>query len=233
MKKKAAFALRDFDGERILQRRYFRELNLPNMTDEEILSGTVAHSDNSLEELQKKIATLETLQKKISDYQSHISRHVKRLEKYLRIIEQKGIADTNADIAALREKYTKALTLIFAYADAVWSNENPYNEDKVTVLFGTKISVTKYLDGIFSGVSDNLRELYKAERYYYRKIFAERLKAARKAAGLTQTALSEKTGIARRNISDYEKMLYEPNLGNLVKFSEELGKPVGWFLGKQ
>lgn len=34
--------------------------------------------------------------------------------------------------------------------------------------------------------------------------FSEKFKAARKAAGLTQQALTEKTGIPRRTIQDWE-----------------------------
>lgn len=224
------FALRGYDKGKIFQRKFFADLNLPDKPDEEILVDTKPNSTDTLETLQRKISILETLQKRLSDYQNHISRHIRRLEKFLHVIEQKGLVDTSTDIATLREKHRKALTLIFIYSDAVWWSENPSSE-KINVFVARKIPVTKILDSLYVGVADNLKELYKAERNYYRKIFAERLKAARKEAGLTQSALANRTGLTQRNISDYENMLYEPNLIAQVNLSRELRKPVGWFIG--
>lgn len=230
-KTKDAFALRDFDGTRILQRPFFRDFHFDaDKTDEEILSNTAAKLDDTLHSINQKISNLEKLQEQIGAYQKVLTRHVKRLEKYLHAIEQKGIVDTTADLDALRKKYTKALTLLLTYSDSFWA-ENP-NNYKITVFHSKAISVRKSLDDIYVGVAENLRELYRAERFYYRKVFAERLKTARKAAGLTQAKLGELTGVPRRNISDYEgTMPFEPNLSILVKFAQALNKPVGWFLG--
>lgn len=228
------FALRDYDNGKIFQRKFF-DLNLPGKTDEEILIDTKANSADTLETLQRKIALAEKLQQKIADYQKRISRHVRRLEKFLHAIEQKGIVDTSADITALRKKYVKARNLIVKYADKIFPERNPndkYDEQPITIYISKITPATRILDGLYVEVTDNLKELYKAERNYYRRIFAERLKAARKAAGLTQTELGKITGIPRRNISDYEGTIpFEPNLSNLAKFAQTLNKPVGWFLG--
>lgn len=224
------FALRDYDNGKIFQRKFFADLNLPDKSDEEILADTKANSADTLETLQSKIAAAEKLQQKIADYQKRISRHIRRLENFLHVIEQKGIVDTSADITALREKYRKALTLIFIYSDAFWGEAN-FRDEKAVVYFGKKLSVTKILNSLYVGISDNLKELYKAERNYYRRIFAERLKAARKAAKLSQDKLGARVGLNQGNISDYENMLYEPNLMIQVKLAKALNKPLDWFLG--
>lgn len=229
------FALRDFNNGAILQRRIFNDLKLPMKTDEEFLSATAATNQDTLETIQRKISVLEKVADTISKYQKRILRHINRLGKYLRAIEQKGIVDTSADIDALREKYEMARKLTTKYTDVMFLERNPndkHDEQPITVFYSKEMPAKKILDGIYVGVSENLRELYKAERNYYRRIFAERLKAARKAAGLTQTELGKITGIPRRNISDYEGTIpFEPNLSNLAKFAQTLNKPVGWFLG--
>jgi len=58
----------------------------------------------------------------------------------------------------------------------------------------------------------------------------ERLKIARKEAGLTQEELAQKAGgPSRTQIVAYEKNNYQPSLENMEKIANVLGKPVKYF----
>lgn len=50
----------------------------------------------------------------------------------------------------------------------------------------------------------------------------ERIKAARKAAGLTQAELGEKVGVAAITIRQYESGKRNPNIGQLIKIAKGL-----------
>lgn len=87
-KTKDAFALRDFDATKILQRRYFKQFNLPNKTDEEILK--ILTADDDVESMEKNLSTLKALAKRCETFNFKIRRHIARriklfdgAEKYL------------------------------------------------------------------------------------------------------------------------------------------------------
>lgn len=62
------------------------------------------------------------------------------------------------------------------------------------------------------------------------KIFATRLKKARKEKGISQKKLGMIVGLSDKSISMYERGEVYPPVGNLLKISKELGKSVGYFL---
>lgn len=59
----------------------------------------------------------------------------------------------------------------------------------------------------------------------------ERIKAARKRAGLTQEQLAKKCEIATITIGQYERNKREPNIDTLFNLSEKLGVSVSYLLG--
>ncbi len=62
--------------------------------------------------------------------------------------------------------------------------------------------------------------------------FARRLKACRKAAGITQEGLAALAGIHRTETSLLERGLREPRLGTVVKLADTLGITIGELLGE-
>jgi len=58
----------------------------------------------------------------------------------------------------------------------------------------------------------------------------ERLKAARRMAGLSQRALAERSGVSAMAISKYERNLVVPRSGVLIRLAEALGVKVEYFL---
>ncbi len=63
--------------------------------------------------------------------------------------------------------------------------------------------------------------------------FPEKLKLARKEAGLTLTALSEKTGIDTSQLSRFERgeRLDGIQMATVIRLARALGRPTGWFAG--
>lgn len=64
------------------------------------------------------------------------------------------------------------------------------------------------------------------------KIFAERLKEARLAAGLTRPELAEKSGVSKNTIFQVEHAMHIPNLYTIVALTDALGVSLDWLVGR-
>ena len=64
-------------------------------------------------------------------------------------------------------------------------------------------------------------------------IRGDRLKTARKRAGITQVELAERTGLSQVMISAIETGLREGSVQTLAKFAKVLGVPVSYLAGEQ
>ena len=66
------------------------------------------------------------------------------------------------------------------------------------------------------------------------EVFAERLRAARQAAGLSQYALGVLAGIdegtAKVRINQYENRKHIPSLSIMERLADALDKPAAWFV---
>jgi transcriptional regulator with XRE-family HTH domain len=62
--------------------------------------------------------------------------------------------------------------------------------------------------------------------------FSEKLKHSRLALNLSQSELSEKTGISERTIYSYEQLGKFPRSGNILKLSDALGVTPNYLLGR-
>ncbi len=222
-KTKDAFALRDFDEEKILQRRFFRELNLPDMTDEEILQRMGAKDFDSFEETQAKLEAMEILLGRTAEYQKHIKRHGDRLTRYARAVEYTITTDDEADIAAFKLRYSRAEKLSVKYSGC-------FTAYGMTSNFLGGIAVDN-VGRLCDKIAARYKELDGKIKAHYRKIFATRLKQVRKEMGLTQTELGMQLGLSQRGISNFENADREPSIAMLVKISKKLKRPIDWFLG--
>lgn len=61
--------------------------------------------------------------------------------------------------------------------------------------------------------------------------FAERLKSARKDAGMTQEELGNKIGVSKSTITGYEKGYREPDFFKIKEMSKVLGIDANYLLG--
>ena len=115
-KTKNAFAFRDFDAEKILQRKFFQTLNLPKGMDEEILQKMGMADFDSFEGTQAKLEAMGALLRRTAEYQKHIKRHGDRLTRYARAVEHTITTDDKADIAAFKLRYSRAGKLSVKYS---------------------------------------------------------------------------------------------------------------------
>lgn len=224
-KTQSAFAFRDFDGERILQRRYFKDFSFDSTkTDAEILASMGANDFDSFETTQKKLDALGVVLVKATEYQKHMKRHGKRLTKYAYAVAKKIAIDEKADISALRARHKRAEELSMKYCGCI------SDTDGTTTFFQGGITV-EVVGSLCQRIAESYKELDEKIKTHYRNIFAERLKEARRKAELTQAELSKSLGLTKNAVSNYEQAIREPTLATLVRFSQKLKKPVGWFLG--
>lgn len=221
---KNAFAFRDFDAEKILQRKFFQNLNLPKGTDEEILQKMGMADFDSFEETQAKLEAMEALLRRTAEYQKHVVRHGDRLTRYVRAVEHTITTDDKADIAALKKRHFAATNLVRKY-----SGHRPVEWAPPIIILGVTASAD--IGRLCDKIAARYKELDEKIKTHYRKIFATRLKRVRKEMRLTQTELGMQLGLSQRAISNFENAVHEPSLAILVKISEKLKRPVGWFLG--
>lgn len=227
MKTKDAFAFRDFDEKRILQRPFFKGFHFAaDKSDAEILQDLSYADSDSIEILLQKFDMLDDLLTTAAKYQKHIKRHGDRLTKYARRLESKAISDEDANIARLREMHKRADKLSMDYCGIVTA------EGVISRYGFTGIAVDD-IGGLCQRIAERYKDVDERIKRHYTNIFAERLKFARIAKNMTQEKLAIILKITQKAVSNYEKGLREPSFALLVKISQKLNRPVGWFLGAE
>lgn len=79
-KTRDAFALKDFDRARILQRPFFKDFNFDkDLTDEKILSSLSAQIGDSIPELERKNETLSKIRSRLHEYAKRIEKHTDKI----------------------------------------------------------------------------------------------------------------------------------------------------------
>ena len=210
-----AYALRDFDAARILQRRFFKECreeySIADNTDEKILEALTASDDDSLSILESKQVILKGLLKRTSKFRAWVDSHVKnRLGRYSRMIKKKI---ENGD-PATAELLQKKLFRVQAF-----------------LIFNYTIDISEEIDNLVYDIGIKEDELESEIERRYQKIFATRLKAARLKAGLSRKALADMLNISQAAVGLYENCKREPPLFPLVKLSRILGVTTDWLTG--
>ena len=84
MKTKNAFAFRDFDSTRILQRPFFRDFNFDtDKSDVQILESLNIVTEDSVDSLEKKLYVIKATLERLCKFRRLINRHNEnRLDKY-------------------------------------------------------------------------------------------------------------------------------------------------------
>ena len=215
-KTKDAFAFRDFDSERILQRKFFCKLNLPVCTDAEFFNRyhvrftrrSFESSDSSYTSLifSNRFEALRKLNSALARYmQLHIL-HCKKLDS-LKSKYAENFMSTPDDF--FKENFNRANRLLDFY-----------------------LSLTAITADLMRKVLSILRTTSKVYQYLWRKEFGERLRDARLAKGLTQAQLAELIGsVSRDAIQRYESGGADIALPNLYKLAKILGVSADSLLG--
>lgn len=174
-KTKNAFAFRNFDSARILQRPFFKNFYFePEKSDAEILDSLNVAKNDSVDSLEKKLYMIKATHKRLTEFRHLIDKHnEKRLNKYNRKkSEAKGIKITELKHPAPVMEY-----------------------------FNASISVSELINQ-FERLYYEIEKKIKA---LYRKDFGNRLKQGRKSLGLTQKQLGALIQVSPQIFSLYER----------------------------
>lgn len=218
-KSKNAFALRDFDAERILQRKFFlsklgfvhEETSINGFAYKETDADTldlndarnVAHLGSA--EMVERLANLQTIKSAVTDYKNLLDVHINRLER-LSTCYAKNFMETAAPM--WQEKYRRAQNLQQAYDDAL----------------------SRLID-LERKIGQNEQAGEKAIDQQRRKEFAIRLQDARKKTGMRQSDLAKIVGVAPATIANYEQGRADPQIPLLIRLAQTLNISANKLLG--
>ncbi|MBR0289578.1 MAG: helix-turn-helix transcriptional regulator [Selenomonadaceae bacterium] len=203
-KTKNAFALRDFDFDKFIRDK----LLVCGLSPNALISMDA--DKNNFADMQRARKAYQKLDEELKNFRSRLTRHNERYQRYGRLITEKvaSLDDDDYYFSVLKPKSKRMMIL----------------SDKYTAI---AVKILEFEDNI-KGIIYNLDQY---QRGYYAKIFAMRLREARKAAGLTQNELAEKLGVKRGTYNAYETARNEPNISVLALVAREFNRPLNWFLG--
>ena len=154
-KTKNAFAFRNFDSTRILQRPFFKNFYFePNQSDEEILQSLNNATDDSVDSWESNLYAIKAIHDRLGEFRHLINRHnEERLDRYnKKKSKSKGITITELQRPAPVMEY-----------------------------FSASLSVLELMNKF----RNLYREIEKKTQIRYRKEFANRLKRIRQTLGLS------------------------------------------------
>lgn len=211
MKTQNAFALKNFDAAKILQRPFFKkwreDYHVGDKPDKEILSKIFNGYD--VETFEAKNFLLSTLHSRLVDLQGLIMRHANnRLEPYRRAVQKKMDA-VDADVQFLQAKVIREQNLMMKYIM------------DVSAAVGDLIVIVQNL------WQDSEQELQAA----YRRRFGERLKIARERAGLSRKELGDAINISPNGYGLYETGKRDVSTTALIRLARTLNVSADWLIG--
>lgn len=216
-KTKDAFAFRDFDVDKILQRKFF---NMDGFIDAEkfaernvqfqVFVKTCSSFNDDIVPVEKyddAHRRLNLLLRKLGDYDDRIRNHAKKLEKFAVALADK-IAISDEHLESRRRQYRRAKFLIEKYGE-----------------------VRGAISEIYMRAHIQINMLGERVKKLYRKRFAERLKQARLKLELPQWSLADEIDLTTAAYQFYEKGKREPSITTLIRLSRSLGVTPNWLLG--
>ena len=207
-KTKDAFALRGFDSERILQRPWFKDCNLP-VDEDSLIKENFFSNVSDLRDASERLNKVERLNDCSKNYLLHLRTHEARLKKVLKIYSDKYLSSKDKKIKA---QYQRALDLRGFYFELYWN---------VMTIFYNEIITSLFLTG-------NLIFLGRC-----RIKLSARLKESRKAIGLTQKDVAEKLGLTRNAYTLYENGKRDIPTHILTRLAIIFNQSTDWLLGIQ
>ena len=175
MKTKNAFAFRDFDSARILQRPFFKNFYFDSdKSDIEILDSLSRATEDSVDSWEKNLYAIKAIHDRLEEFRHLINKHnEKRLDKY----NKKKSKSEKVKITELQRPAP------------------------VMEYFSASLSVLELMNK-FKAL---YREIEKKTQVRYRKEFANRLKRIRQTLGLTQKQFGDLIRVSPQVFSFYER----------------------------
>lgn len=201
MKTKNAFAFRDFNSSRILQRPFFKNFYFePDKSDAEILKSLKDTTEDSVDFWEKNLYAIKAIYDRLEEFRHLINRHnEKRLDKY----NKKKSKLENVKIAELKRPAP------------------------VMEYFSASLSVLE-LTNKFKNL---YRETEKKIQVHYRKNFAARLKQIRQDLGLSQRQLGNLIGISPQGFYFYEHGKRDVPVHTIIRLAKALNMNGNQILG--
>ncbi|MBR0287694.1 MAG: helix-turn-helix transcriptional regulator, partial [Selenomonadaceae bacterium] len=196
--------LRDFDFDKFIRDK----LLVCGLSPNALISMDA--DKNNFADMQLARKSYQKLDEELKGFRRRLIRHNARYQRYGRLITEKvaSLDDDDYYFSVLKPKSKRMMIL----------------SDKYTAIAVKILEFEDKVDGI-------IYNLDQYQRSYYTKIFASRLRKARKAAGLTQAELATQIGMKRSSYGLYEQARNEPNVSLLAILSHELKRSPNWFLG--
>ena len=201
MKTKNAFAFRDFDSTRILQRPFFKNFYFePDKSDAEILESLNSTTDDSIDSWEKNLYAIKAILDRLAEFRHLINRHnEKRLDKY----NKNKSTSENVKITELQRPA------------------------RVMEYFSASLSVLELINKF----KNLYRETEKKIQVHYRKNFAARLKQIRQDLGLSQRQLGDLIGISPQGFYFYEHGKRDVPVHTIIRLAKALNMNGNQILG--
>lgn len=190
-----------FDEKKILQRPFFKSLNLPATDDAEILQTFDVSSLKSAVEMEKKLDDLRKLDSAVKKFRQLIKNHRRRLRSMFAELDRRSdeTKQTKLDkLGGLLRKYN-------------WFDESI---ELLHLKFGSL-----FVEG------------EKSLDKQYRKEFGQRLKTARQTAGLTQMDIVNFLRSSPNKYASYEQNKSAPSIETLIRLCKILNTSADKLLG--
>lgn len=200
-KTKNAFAFRDFDSARILQRPFFKDFYFASdKSDAEILESLNKATEDSADSWERRLYSIKAILERLAEFRHLIDRHnEKRLNKYNREkSEAKGIKIVELQRPAPVMEY-----------------------------FNASLSVLELMNKFEKLYSD----IEKKIQVRYRKEFGTRLKQGRKSLGLTQKQLGALIQVSPQAFSLYERGEQDIPVYTVIRLAKALNTSSDQLLG--
>lgn len=200
-KTKNAFAFRDFDAERILQRPFFKNFYFePDKSDADILQSLNNVTDESVDSWEKNLYAIKAIHDRLEKFRQLINRHnEKRLDKYNK---KKSISEK------IRITELQRPAPVMEYFSASLSVLELMNKFKILY-----------------------RNIEKKIQVHYRKEFATRLKQIRQDLGLSQRQLGDLINISPQGFSFYERGERDVPVHAIIRLAKALNMNGNQILG--
>ena len=201
MKTKNAFAFRDFDATRILQRPFFKDFYFPSdKSDVEILESLNTVEEDSVDAWERNLYMIKAIHDQLKKFHHLINMHnEKRLDKYNK---KKSLA----------EKVT------------ITELQRPA---PIMEYFSASLSVLELMNK-FKNLH---HEIEKKIQVHYRKEFAARLKQIRQTLGLSQRQLGDLINISPQGFSFYERGERDVPVHTIIRLAKALNMNGNQILG--
>ena len=200
-KTKNAFAFRDFDSARILQRPFFKDFYFEtDKSDEEILQSLSKTTEDSVDTWEKRLYVIKAILERLRVFRHLIDRHN---ETRLNIYNEKKSKSEGIKLAELRRPAP------------------------VMEYFSASLNVLELMNKF----EKLYHKIEKNVQVRYRKEFAARLKQARQALGLTQKQLGELVQISPQVFSLYELGKRDIPVHTIIRLAKALDMNGNQILG--